>query len=340
MNNQGPGSFASRSFAGIGGGRLRSLFIFLLKALVSLVLLAFLFSRVDVVQFLRIIASARLSYLGLALLAYFVGQLISSFRWALLARPLGFRNPWKDFVVFYFIGMFFNLFAPSIVGGDVGRAFYLARGLAREKEAGWAGPAAHAAVSVIADRAVGMAVLVWMGAGALFLFPGYPVPWIIRLLMSGLGVGAFLLWVFLPLLNRFLERRENPLGQNLFVALESYQKNPGVLLQTISLSLIIHTIQAGMQILLGRALDVEIAWSYGFILYPLVGVFSALPVTINGIGLREGGYLFLLRLIEVSSEKAVAFGILWFLVVALDSLIGGMLFVLRKTPASSESSRH
>ncbi|MGH7829319.1 MAG: hypothetical protein ACREP8_04000, partial [Candidatus Binatia bacterium] len=50
----------------------------------------------------------------------------------------------------------------------------------------------------------------------------------------------------------------------------------------------------------------------------------------NGIGLREGGYLFLLRQIDVSSEKAIAFGLLWFLIVALDSLIGGLVFILKR----------
>jgi hypothetical protein len=38
--------------------------------------------------------------------------------------------------------------------------------------------------------------------------------------------------------------------------------------------------------------------------------------------------------IGVSSEKAIAFGLLWFIVIALSSLIGGLLFVLRRAPAA------
>jgi uncharacterized membrane protein YbhN (UPF0104 family) len=99
------------------------------------------------------------------------------------------------------------------------------------------------------------------------------------------------------------------------------------------LSLIVHVLQTWMHVLIGRALDADIPFSYAFIIYPLVGTFSALPVSLNGIGLREGGYLFLLRRIGISSEKAIAFGLLWFIVIALDSLIGGLLFILRKSPA-------
>jgi uncharacterized membrane protein YbhN (UPF0104 family) len=84
---------------------------------------------------------------------------------------------------------------------------------------------------------------------------------------------------------------------------------------------------------------VEIPLSYAFIIYPLVGTFSALPVSLNGIGLREGGYIFLLTRIGVSPEQAIAFGLLWIIVVALDSSIGGLIYVLknRAAPRAAES---
>ena len=87
---------------------------------------------------------------------------------------------------------------------------------------------------------------------------------------------------------------------------------------------------------MGQALGLEIPWFYSFILYPLVSVFSALSISFNGIGLREGGYLFLLQRVGVESEKAIAFGLLWFIIVALDSLVGGTIFILSKSPKPSD----
>jgi uncharacterized protein (TIRG00374 family) len=310
--------------------RISPTLAFILKALVSFSLLSFLLSRVDVAQLLRVLSSARLSYLAVALAGYFFGQIISSVRWALLARPLGFKKPLKEFVLLYFIGMFFNLFAPSTVGGDLGRVFYLARGRTKKEESDRGMPTANALISVIADRAIGMAVLVWIGAVALVVFPAYSLPSVVRTPTFALALGFLLGWMFLPLLSRFLQQRQHPIGQNLSLALATYRSHQQVLLQTIFLSLMVHFIQAWMQILVGQALDVEIPWSYCFILYPLVGVFSALPISLNGIGLREGGYLFLLGQIDIGSEKAVAFGLLWFVIVVLDSLIGGLVFVVRK----------
>jgi uncharacterized membrane protein YbhN (UPF0104 family) len=308
----------------------------LLKGLVSLGLLSFLLSRIELTHLLGALSSARHSYLILALLAYFFGQMISSIRWALLARTLGIENPFKDFLTFYLIGMFFNLFAPSTVGGDAGRVFYLARSGSRGLERGWTGPASQALMSVIMDRAVGMAVMVWIGAAAVTLYPAYALPAVVRYLTVTLALGCLFGWKLLPLLHRVLPGREHAVGKNLLLAVETYRSRWPVLRMAIILSLAIHFIQTWIQIVLGRALGLVIPWSYAFILYPLVAIFSALPVSFNGIGLREGGYLFLLRRIGVGSEKAIAFGLLWFIIVAVDSLVGGAVFILSKSPKPSD----
>ena len=95
----------------------------------------------------------------------------------ILARPLGFEEPFKEIIAFYLIGMFFNLFAPGTVGGmSAGFTIWPAMTRTHSEKAGWAVSTVPAAVSVFMDRAVGMAVLVWLGAIGLVLFPEYPVP--------------------------------------------------------------------------------------------------------------------------------------------------------------------
>lgn len=318
--------------------RLRPALFSLLKAVVSLGILAFLFTRVDGIRLLRVLSAAHVGYLVAGLVGYFLGQLVSSVRWTLLARLLGFKNLLRDFVSIYFIGMFFNLFTPSTVGGDFGRVFYLARERVRGQGQDWAGPTARAVISVITDRAVGLAVLLWIGAATLLFFPGYSIPSAIQYLTYGLALASILSWFLLPSLHLLLERKAHPIAENVRLAVGIYQKNPRVLSQTVLLSLTVHVIQAVMQLLLGRALGVDIPLSYCFILYPLVGLFSSLPITLNGFGLREGGYLFLLERIGIPAEKAIAFGLLWFVIVALDSLLGAVVFVLRRAAQPSAAA--
>src|SRR5262249_56931072 len=58
---------------------------------------------------------------------YALAQAASSWRWRMLAGVLGFGGSPARYAAYYFIGMFFNLLLPSSVGGDVVRAWYLAR---------------------------------------------------------------------------------------------------------------------------------------------------------------------------------------------------------------------
>ncbi len=307
----------------------RSLLIFL-KGLVSLGLLLYLFTRIEVEGLFNVLSSARPSYLVLVLTLYLLTQVISSYRWALLARPLGFNKPFKEFFVYYLMGMFFNLFAPSTVGGDVGRVFYLARGGAESKVRSWIGWTGSALSSVIADRTIGMAVLIWIAAFALMAFPAYSVPLPVRYITFGLALGLLLGWLLLPVLYRFIRQITHPLGEGVKLAIETYISKRQLVAKTMMLSLVIHFSQAGLHVVLGWSLGLDIPWSYALILYPLVGTFSAIPISLNGIGLREGGYLFMLQRIEVNPEKALAFSLLWFIVVVLDSMVGGVVFIFRK----------
>ena len=310
---------------------------FIAKLALSLGLLVFLLRQIDFSLLVRVLSAANLSDLAVALIVYLISQVVSCARWALLTRPLGFVLPFKEYLSFYFIGMFFNLFAPSTVGGDASRVFYLAQG-GKSHEAQWVKRTTAASISVLADRAVGVAVLLWIGTAALIQFSAYDIPQVVRYLAYACSVASVAGWFCLPFVNRLLGRRGFAVGEYVRLSLDAYWTDQRVILYAVALSAVVHLIQAGIHVLLGRALGLEIPLSYALILYPLVGLFSALPLSVNGIGLRENGYLFLLKRAGVSAENAVAFALLWFLIVALDSLIGGVVYVLRKSPRPAQAA--
>lgn len=303
--------------------------VFLLKLLVSAGLLAFFLSRVEIDDFIRTFKSVSLSLLAAALAIYILSQGISAVRWLALARPLGIRTPLIDMARYYLIGMFFNLFAPSTVGGDVSRIYYLVR----DEEAAAKGRAVttvHAAMSVLMDRAIGMVVLVWIGAAGLVLFPEYGVPAAVRQVTLLFAFALLLGALLTPVLRRLLPEDGHPLAVKLRLAFRSYRLHPGALAVAILLSLVVHLIQAGLHVVMGRALGIDLPFSFCLIVYPLVGTFAAIPISVSGLGLREGGYIFLLAAIGVGKEAGIAFGLLLFLIVALSSLLGGVVFLLHK----------
>ena len=311
--------------------KAKPIIIFLVKLLVSAGLIGYFLSRIHVERFLQTFASAKFSYIAMALAVYLIAQGVSAVRWAMLARPLGIKTPFKDLIQYYLIGMFFNLFAPSTVGGDVSRVYYLVKD--EEAQAnGRAVTTVHAAMSVLMDRAIGMVVLVWLGALALLLFPYYAVPQTVRSVTFLLAVGLLIGALLTPVLRRFLPEDGHQLAVKLRLALRSYRLHWRALLAAVLLSLTVHLIQAWMHTVMGRALGLDVPFSFCLIIYPLVGTFSAIPISLNGLGLREGGYIFLLAVIGIGTEQSIAFGILLFLIVALDSLIGGLVFLSQQVP--------
>ncbi|HEY3150067.1 MAG TPA: lysylphosphatidylglycerol synthase transmembrane domain-containing protein [Candidatus Binatia bacterium] len=312
--------------------KAKPVIIFLIKLLVSGGLLAYFLSRIHIERFFHTFASAKFSYIALALAVYLVAQGVSAMRWAALARPIGIKTPFKDMVRYYLIGMFFNLFSPGTVGGDVSRVYYLVRDEQAHAK-GRAVTTVHAAMSVLMDRGIGMVVLVWLGAAGLLLFPAYPIPSAARTATLLLALAFLVGALSVPLLRPLLPEDGHQLVVKLRLALRSYRTQWRALGAATLLSVAVHLIQTWMHVAMGRALDLDLPFSFCIIVYPLVGTFAAIPISVNGLGLREGGYVFLLAVIGIGTEKAIAFGILLFLIVALDSLLGGMLFLLQKSPA-------
>src|SRR5262249_10853118 len=121
-----------------------------LRLVISAGLLSWLAWRIDWDRIHQAFGHLRME-LGLAAVGvYLLAQIISGFRWQLLARPLGFHEPLRQFTGFYFIGMYFNLLLPTSVGGDVVRAWCLD---------GKTGRRLPAVLSVLVDRISGLMIL-------------------------------------------------------------------------------------------------------------------------------------------------------------------------------------
>ena len=71
---------------------------------------------------------------------------------------------------------------------------------------------------------------------------------------------------------------------------------------------------------------------------PQLSLAMVVPVSINGVGVREGGLALMLKPAGVSTDAAVAIGLLWFLANIVTGLIGGVLFLLDRRPSAAPAS--
>ena len=307
----------------------------LLRVLVSAGIVAYILVDVRTSDLIGRLTGVRLTLVAAALALYLVGQLLSAYKWALLGRSVGFERSFGAYLRFYFIGMFFNVFGPSTIGGDVARSLYLGDG----RRPGLA------ANSVLFDRVSGLALLMALGAVALLTFPGYGFPWPLTASIIGGGVALVLAWWTCPRLVRLLPAG-NRLRRLVENDLEPFWRDRRLLGRVALLSVVFHLSQVVVQWILVMAAGGRVPFSYALIYHPVISVMTALPVSVGGLGVREGGYLYFLTRIDVDDAIAVTVGLLWFLVTILSGLVGATLFVasgaalprLRADPGRIESA--
>lgn len=281
---------------------LRWAVLLVCRVAISAVALYLAFAAADLGEIGRSLAAAGLMPVAATLAVYLAGQVVSALRWMLIARSVGFVLPVSTAVTYYFIGMFFNFFGPSMLGGDIARSLYLARG--RER-------IATAAAAVAFDRYVGFVWLAVMGSLALFAFGSFSLPNRVVLASHGLAVTALGSWFLLPTIGS----RRLPAG---FFR---------VRLAVSAISVAFHVLQIAGAIVLVQAVSPDTPWRYCFVFHPLVAIISALPISVAGLGVRESGYVYFLASVGASTSHAGAFAAGWLAVIAAASAIGGILFL-------------
>ncbi len=312
---------------------------FTLKLLVSGVLLALLFSKINRAELENILARAHLGYAALAILVYVVGQIFSAWRWKLLLEPLESRVGLARITALYYLGMFFNLFLPTTIGGDAVKLFYISRE---------AGGFTRGAISILMDRNLGLMTLLLLAYGVT-IFYGIKLPQLPLLPLLTLMLAGFLLinlTLFneqtFSLLDRLLNRwRGAKLYQKIEVghdALRTYRRNPQSVLAALLLSLIFDLALMVCNYLNALAIGHPVELKYFFIFIPIISIVTMLPISLYGLGLREYSFILLFGQVGVSREPALLIAILALIVPAIASLPGGVAYLLVTRRSASSAS--
>jgi glycosyltransferase 2 family protein len=306
---------------------------FALRLGLGAAVIAFLLWHYKARPILQALERERPLYFVAAILLYVAGQVLSAYRWQLLAALVAVHGPFVDFLSFYFVGMFTNLFVPGLIGGDAARAVYLGK---RRNCIG------KAVASVIADRGVGLLALCWFAAATVLVLKGGFLPASVVRPTLAVGFAALLGFLFAPLLARLIPRMPQRLGATAELV-GPYLRHPASLLPAIMLSLVLQGGQAVCQYILAIGLGLEFPLAAFMLCVPIANVLAALPVTLNGLGVREAAYLVLFGFAGMSKVDAIALGLLWFASTMVGGLTGAIAFVmtdmprLREAPASADT---
>jgi len=318
-----------------------------LKLVVSVSLLIYVLAKVDITLIWSSIREASLLWLAFALSLHFVGLFLSACRWRLLLNAQGIDASLRALSSSYMVGFFFNTFLPTTVGGDITRAYDVSR---RGHLMGGKSPTRNrvpreartekSIAVILVERSGGVASLLFLAiVASLFggrIFARSPSFWLTFCLF--LFLLSFAIAVLNPSVSgwfmrifriRGISKLEGKVAA-LLEAISVYKskRKPFFMALAFSLGLQINTVIHCYLIARGLGIDVPVV--YFFTIVPLVILILLLPISINGIGVRENAYGFFLGQLGVGMTVSIALAWISFALVLIFAVAGGIIYILRK----------
>lgn len=295
-----------------------------LKLIISLALFGsiFAFGKIDLSESIQAAVSANKGYLVAACVLFLASIFVMAHRWQLLANAVGLKKPFLKMVQLCYVGLFFNLFLPSTVGGDVSRCYYLTKGTNKYL---------HALTSVLVDRAMGLAVLLLFATlGLLFGPGGQDLSLQMKLPIFALTFGMYFVIPFMPQLSSRILGENNWITRKLnHSSAKVYWQDRGLTLMTLFLSVVSQILMVACHIAVGLALGLnDIPLWYYFVFYPSVAVLGFVTPSVNGIGVREWAYTYFLAIMGVDNSLALTYALIWLGLTTMGSVVGGIVYVL------------
>ena len=315
---------------------------------VTVLLLFLLYRKVDGAAFAKLFAQMDPRWPPLFFAIAFLNMGLSSVRWRLFLRADGLRIPTAKLFASHWIASFCNFFLPSNVGGDLYRIADIGAK---------SGSAVRGTASVFMDRLSGFLAMSFLGfvfplAGLRFV-PREHWPWLLVPVAFFLAfAGLFALVVFgQGLLRRLLRvlpgragAKAGEIADRFLASVSAYSRRPSVPLGALALSLLFQFLVFVAIWTVGRSLRIPVPFAWYCVFAPLVCILESLPISVNGMGLREAAYAVFFGiafpLVGFAAPEGVAPGdwaktcagamALCYMALTLVYALGGGLLLLRR----------
>ena len=310
--------------------------LFAAQLLVTVALLGLLLRNFDWLSFRSSLTRVPLWFYLASFGLLVVGQALYVFKWKLVLAGMGHRVTFWRLAEQYLLGTFFNNFLPTMIGGDAARVYYLGR------QEGYA----TIATSVLVDRGLGFlsmalwgsALVWWLGVTTPAFVVARRVLTVLCLVLAA-GLAASLVFRLAPAVSLL---RRWPLLGRVAEMLELVRKRgrplrrrPGVIVAVLVAGFL-YFVPLGWSYQTYFRLAGGVTVPYQAILLVLIaiGVLANIPVSVNGIGLREQLHYLLFASLGVSKELAVGISVIVFSQFLILSAVGGLLWIRLRARAS------
>ena len=270
--------------------------------------------------------ASQMSHLGFGPLL--AGAMLSIVAWVVSGVRLWLlapEFPFFEVIRMSIIASFYSTVLPGQVAGDVMKAWRLSDS---QKFPG------HAAAATIVDRGIAMLTLLALGATAMPRVGSVPTSLgvILAAACAGVACVGYLLSLTvvrdgLIALTRKADTASWParifsMFEHLAHAVHDALRRPRRIAICFLVAFVFHALCVCIHLVIGHALGIGLTVADWCVVYASVSVLLLLPLSIAGIGLREGGYVGILAMFGVSSESALALSFTFFAYTLLGALLG------------------
>ena len=297
------------------------------RVLISAGLLALLIYRTGIVAIGETLAGVILLLFLLAVIVENMGVALSAKKWQMFLESRGIQLSYRESLSYYYIGSFFNTMMPSSVGGDIIKSYKLGK---KTDSVG-------AFSSSIMDRMTGLLAVVSIASVAVVI--SYGILPRAALLAAVAVISGFAGTVVILMKTSLVERfttlvfsRWATIHAFLMKVISSVKgyRDKKLILTAMVISFLYHIMLILNNYLLSLALGMNIDIRYFFIFIPIAEILVSLPVSIQGFGVREGSYALLFSSIGAEYAAAFSLGFLDQIVKVITSMIGGVVYVIKK----------
>ena len=291
------------------------------RVAVTIAVLLALLQGIDVESVGALFGQFRLSYFALAVGVAILANALGALAWNYVLEALGVVLPRREVARLYLVGLFFALFTPGGVAGDVVRTFELQR----------RGQGVEGFTSIVATRILSVGALAILGAlSAVAILPGLVSSQITVAVLglSGLALTALLMSGRLrPFAGRLPWRRLASVAERFLDSVEVLRTKPRALATASVLYGLHHLLIVIAIYLAALALDVDMSLGWALALIPIARVLVLLPLSISGLGVQELAFVVLFQQVGLDAAAAFSVSLLSHLVLIAVPLAGGAVFL-------------
>ena len=298
-----------------------------LRIAVSIGMLALLLPRVHFASLLPTWDLRTVSLLVAALTVTLLGIVMSAIRWRQVLSALGLRERLRTLFAHYLASQFVGNFLPSTIGGDVLRVTRLSASN---------GDRPDSFASVVLERLTGWFVLPLITLGAMVVNPSLRELGAASAVAAGLSVATLVLLTVVVVVAaspRLGGRLAGRLGWQRFVGavhlgLDRFRHHPREAVGVLAVGLAYQLVVVAAVFLAARALGLPVGPTAILAFMPAVAIAQVLPITLGGLGVREGAFVLFLHPLGVTTGQAVALGLLVYGLNLVVSLLGAPAFAV------------